>query len=305
MMLNAIKSLLRKKKANPFSDMDLERPVSSYRVDREPVFISGIGRSGTHFMATVFNAHNDFRSLHHDDVADPIADVYTWFAKWYGIPANAAGFLRGRGHLIEKFGAQGKRYLEANAMICLNLEELVQAYGGKLIIMVRSPRNVVESHFHKGFFTQVDYENALPVPGFNYYHKRPSHFFSRVMPKEEQEFKTWKEYTRIGKCAWKWRMCYEEIFAQLERHNLWDKTRFVYLNDFDYNAYRELCTWLGTDNIMEKSAYDQIVNNKPGKSKGKPDSYVWTEADKKDFNSEIGKVLPLFTMIENKKTWLQ
>lgn len=284
--------------------MDLQKAIADYRVVEEPVFISGIGRSGTHFMATIFDQHEEFHSMHHDEVADPIADVFTWFAKWYELPVSSTGFLRSRGHLIEKLGATGKRYLESNAIICLNLSELVNAFGGKIIIMVRHPKQVAESHFHKGFFEKVDYENALPVPGFNYYHQRPSHFFSRIMPKDAAEFAAWKDYTRMGKCAWKWRICYEEIFRQIEDHKLWENVRFVYLNEFDYDAYKELCSWLRVTKLMDRVGYERIVNNKPGKSKGRPDAYQWTQQDIADYNKEISKVIDKFTMINERPKWL-
>lgn len=297
-------SYKKKKKHNPFLDIDLSKPISEYKSDYEPIFISGIGRSGTHFMATVFDQHNDFQSIHHDEILDSIADVYTWFAKWYEIPVSPEGFLRSRGHLIEKAGKQGKRYLEANAIICLNLEELMATYGGKLVIMVRNPKNVTESHFNKGWYSKVDYSNALPVPGYNFYHERSSHFFSRIMPKDPVEFEAWKNYTRMGKCAWKWRICYQEIFKQIEKNNLWDRTEFVYLNKFDYEAYGRLCKSLNIGEPISQKQYEEIVNHKPGKGKVKADTYVWTEQDKIDFNKEINMVIDKFTMIKERSSWI-
>lgn len=304
MIQRLIKAAFRKKKVNPFAEMDLNKSIDEYKIAQEPVFISGNGRSGTHFMAKVLEQHEQFNSMHHDDIPDTIADVYTWFSTWYGIPISPNGFLKSRAHLIEQAGKLGKRYVESNAILCLNVHQLLAAFGGKLIIMVRHPKNVTESHFHKGWYKKVDYNNALPVPGYNFYHDRSSHFFSRIMPKNELEFEAWKNYTRMGKCAWKWRICYEELFKQIEQYQLKDKVRFIYLNNFDYTAYLSLCEWIGISNVMPEATYNQIVSDKPGKGKVKPDTHQWSNDEKRDFNIEIQKVIDKFQMIDDRQKWI-
>lgn len=266
------------------------------------VLITGVGRSGTHFMAKLFEQSSDFRAMHLDDIGDAVGDAYNWFCKWHQPEMEMPNFVQSRLFLAHQSSLKQKRFLESNPMIALMIEDLIQPLKAKTIVMLRHPQEVVVSHFQKGWYQQNHEFPNIGMPDYPYKHQRPNHFFSRITPKHLAEQVSWKKYDTLGKIAWMWMAVNRAILKQIDEKQINDRVKFVYLNSFDYNEYKCLMEWVECRNVIAEHQFNAIVSSKPGKGKNtvKP---MWTEKDKFEFNFEIDKVINQFAFISDCKNW--
>jgi hypothetical protein len=186
-------------------------------------------------------------------------------------------------------------------MIAFSLEDL-KSFNAKFILMVRNPRKVVESHFRKGWYTNVSARSGPGIPGYQYTHQRPNHFFSRIQPAESDAYQEWMSLTQLGKIAWMWKATYDRIFEQLKEIDP-ARYRWVYLDTFSFDQYIELTSFLKIREVLTEAQFDRIKTEKPGK--GKTYHPVdWKAASKKEFNGQIESVMPRFTFLQKSTEWL-
>lgn len=253
-------------------------------VQEKGIFVTGVGRSGTHFMAELFSRSTTIKGYHMDDIGDAVGDSFTWYCKWYGLPVSSFEFVQSRQYLMQRARAEGSVFLESNPMIAFSLDDLAYSFDCRFVIMVRNPQHVVESHLHKGWYKTILGGEASGVPGYQYYLDRPNHSFSRIMPVTLEERTKWLGKTRSGKIAWMWRVTYDRIFQQLQPVTP-DRYRVVILDDFNYQSYLDLAKFLGVTSIQE-SDFKEISGNKPGR--GTPREKIqWDEQSKEEFNQEV------------------
>ena len=69
-------------------------------LDSEPIFATGIGRGGTHFLAELFSLHNNVDAFHLDDVENPTADSFLMYAKYNKLILDFEPFFKSRDFLI-------------------------------------------------------------------------------------------------------------------------------------------------------------------------------------------------------------
>ena len=266
------------------------------------VLVTGVGRSGTHFMAKLFEQSSDFRAMHLDDIGDAVGDAYNWFCKWHQPEMAMQNFIQSRLYLAHQSSSYNKRFVESNPMIALMIENLIQPLKAKTIIMLRHPQEVVVSHFQKGWYQQNYEFPPQGMPDYPYSHQRSNHFFSRITPKDLEEQERWKKYDILGKISWMWMAINREILNQVENEQIGDRVRFVYLNNFGYEEYLSLMEWIACSNPMDEKKFKAVVSSKPGKGKN-TEKPIWTEKDKAEFNFEIDKVMNQFNFIADSKNW--
>jgi hypothetical protein len=276
-------------------------PATTYRPnDAAPVFVSGVGRSGTHFIAALLRLSHDIRCLHLDDVGHELGDALQIHGKWFGrIPTND-GFVNGRGFLIEESLKDKKRYVEANPLIAFSIADLIRAFGGKAIVIIRHPRKVVESHFRKGWYENISLEFG-DITNYDYSAVRPVHSFSRFKPKTFETFERWKDLTRLGKIAWMYRSTYEEMFRRLEEIHRTSWT-VLYLDTFDFAAYEKLCDDCGIRDKVNKTTFDRTRDVRPGKGTSVP--IKWDSVARTEFDDQIRECIKLFHGLVNSDNWL-
>lgn len=299
-MLEILKKWVRRKTPHVFEGLHhYHRPDLS---KGKTVFITGVGRSGTHFMASLFSESNDVAACHMDDIGDAVGDSFTWYNKWYNLPLHQAGFLRSRSYLIDQAQSKSRMYVESNPMLACSIEDLAELHS-RFIIMVRNPKSVVESHYNKGWYKHIDDGDKPGIPGYHYHHQRPNHFFSRIRPHEQNEFTSWLFGTRLGKIAWMWGATYERIFDQLAKLPP-ERYRLVYLDSFRYSQYKELCSFASVKDIRSESDFSRVMKKKPGRAK-KFQPVPWNQQAVEEFNSYVKKVIGKFPFSqEEKKNWL-
>ena len=269
-----------------FSDLD---SVESAK-DSEPVFITGVGRSGTHFLAELFNQSSSINAYHLDDVGNAVGDSFLMYAKWNGLPMDLQPFYSSRDYLIHLADKENVRFIESNPYLPFSVKDLADYYPrSKFCIVIRDPRKVVLSHYNKGW-----YENFNPnrvdmsrFPFYDYRLEKANHFFGRIFPHEQSAFEEWKALTRVGKISWMWQTINNNIKTSLEGVS---SRRFIIVNidSFDYDKYIELSKFLSLSNTVSKKDFENLRNIKPGKTSVRKFE-GWGEKEEDEFNSQVRK----------------
>lgn len=253
-----------------------------YCIDNaNPIFITGCGRSGTHFLSEIFSLNKKVDNFHLDNIGNPIGDAYQFFSKWHNLPVNNYEFINSRGFLIEKSNNEHKRYLESNPLIAFSVDELVNSFGGNIIIVFRNPQKVIESHYRKGWYAQSAFFNT-DIPGFNYNINRANHYFSRITPRNFS-FHTWNSMSRIQKITWMWANTYIKIIDLISKLK---DISWIHIDSFDYIKYLEVTKKNSISNPISESDFLKYVNKKPGKGKSE-ENVAWTDKDIEYFNSTV------------------
>jgi hypothetical protein len=297
----ARKLLTDRKEKNDFFQNLESKNIKSNPIKDEPIFFTGTGRSGTHFLATIFQEHKKTFTTHLDTVNKPVGDAFEAYTQWYKLPISHQGFLNSRMHLINLATLKDRIYIESNPLLAFSLRDLFKSFNGKYVIVFREPRKVVESHYRKGWYKNTRNYNDEFSPGFEYFHKRPNHFFSRITPNDKEEFNKWNNMSRLGKVSWMWAVTYKRIFedlAYIPKESIY----LLNINDFNFESYKELCSFLSLDNVLDKNTFEKIVNKKPGK--GTSNKVKWSEQSKKEFNTSISTILPNIPSNWNVEHWL-
>ena len=299
MIRQAIKQMLGKdKKKNLFATME---SAKTYAVrGANPVFITGPGRSGTHFMAKLFEAMPGIAAYHLDDVGDSMGDSFEIYRKWNRFNISNAGFLNSRGFLMEKAQQQQARFVESNPLIAFSLQDLIEKFGGNAIIMVRHPRQVVESHFKKGWYKKIP-ESIESGYGYEYFHDRPNHFFSRIKPVDPAEYAQWHTYTRLGKIAWMWKVTYQRILEQVQALPP-DAVRLVQLEGLNFQSFQSLSEHLKISTTLDEKKFNSIIDMRPGKGDDSP--VTWDDQARQEFNETIVEVIHLLPKHLDSSNWL-
>lgn len=253
-------------------------------IHKLPVFVTGVGRSGTHFLAEMFKNDKSIQAYHLDDLNTSIADSFYFYSEWFQLPIDHGNFLNHRREFINRANELGYCYFEANPYIAMSINELSKAFQGLFIFVTRNPVDVVNSHYVKGWYAnQMMYHEAGKIIGYDYQAKRPNHYFGRIHPLEKEELERWFNLTRIGKIAWMWNAINLQILEQLNEggHYL-----HVKIDKFDYAIYRDTCSFIGCNPVLKERQFNKIVASKPGKGKNRRFADNWTKEEKVEFIRE-------------------
>ena len=282
MYLKKIASALILNKPNIFEGYHSEK---KYRiVDTNPIFITGCGRSGTHFLSEIFSQNTEIDNYHLDSIGNPIGDAYQIFSKWHELPVNNYEFINSRGYLIEKAKEKNKRYLESNPLIAFSVKELYEHFGGTIIIVYRNPQKAIESHYRKGWY-MLDSCFGNDIPGYNYSIDRPNHYFSRITPKDIP-YLQWKEMSRIKKIIWMWVNIYKKIVEDTAtlKNVLW-----LNIDEFNYEQYIKTMKKINVSSKISEQCFNRQVNNKPGKGKTN-EKVQWSSSDIQYYYDEVSPI---------------
>lgn len=299
MIKQAIRQFLGSdRKQNLFADMAPEQTYEG--TASNPVFITGPGRSGTHLMAKLFEALPGVAAYHLDDVGDSIGDSFEIYRKWNGFPISNVGFLNSRGFLIRQAQQQALQFVESNPLIAFSIQDLIGKFGGVAVIMVRHPKKVVESHYKKGWYKKVP-AGIEAGYGYEYFHDRPNHFFSRIKPVSQSDYAHWHSLTRLGKIAWMWKVTYQRIFEELKTIPA-NKVRVVQLETLQVETFQQLAAAINISEKLDATRFNTIVNSRPGK--GDEAAVSWSDVSRQEFNDAIAAVIPLMPPHIDSTNWL-
>ena len=99
------------------------------------------------------------------------------------------------------------------------------------------------------------------------------------------EFSPWNNLTQIGKIAWWWKTLNAETLNRLEKLPK-DHFRMIKLESFDYQAYRDLCQFLGRDVHLTSKNFEKLRGHPPGKGSRKKSAASWTAQERYEFEQQ-------------------
>lgn len=258
--------------------------------DADPVFITGVGRSGTHFLAELLNQSQNLNALHLDDVGNSAGDSFLMYTKWNKLNMDFQPFFSSRDYLVGKALEENKIFVESNPYLAFSLADLSQYYPkAKFIIVVREPRKVVLSHLNKGWyegFTPNRVNMSLP-PFFDYRYERANHFFGRIFPNEKEEFNEWCELTTVGKISWMWQTVNNEIQKSLKEIEE-KRYQVISIDSFDFKTYTNCMSFLNCSDMVSKQSFDQIRERKPGRTKDIRFN-SWGDVQENEFREQVSR----------------
>lgn len=254
--------------------------------DINPVFVVGSGRCGTHFFAKLMRHSNKIVSLHLDDIDSLIHDSFIQYSAWNNLKVDFDEFKNFRQYLMNSLiNDNNKIYIESNPYLSLIIERLHKWFKAKIIFLVRDPKNVVNSHYAKGWYNETLKKSRENCSPFIRYNRSPHYTFGRIIP-NGNKYNEWKKMTRIGKISWYVNTVNKEIYNKL-RYIDTSYYSIIKIDEFDYDKYTELIkNFIGINDFCNLETFNKIKNSKPGKGKKKHKKFNWNDKENNEFYSE-------------------
>jgi hypothetical protein len=261
--------LFFKKKADTYLFQPSIRVDTTSINEESPIFVVGVGRSGTHFLAELFKMIPTLNAYHLDQIGNSVADSFLMYCNWHKLPMDYTGFFSSRNQLIQNAKSCNARYLESNPYLSLFIKELKEYYPkSKILVVLRNPENVVLSHYNKGWYRDYspDFNDFDKLPFYQYSIEKGNHFFGRIFPKTESEFQDWNELSQVGKITWMLVTINNWICESIKDLVDTDVT-VLPIEHLDYEKYLSLSDFLNISKKIDKNVFEDIKNKRPGKTK--------------------------------------
>jgi hypothetical protein len=251
----------------------------------------GTGRCGTLFLYQALQLEPEVASSHE---RNPENEAFHRYCKWHRLPVDDEGFLAAKEREVCADLEQHSYSFEATPYLSLSVKELHERFGARFVMLVRKPDGVVTSFVHKGFY-RAPYSVRDVDLAAGYQDQSPERFFTffaRVSPRGEF-FQTWNAMTPVGKVAWFWRAFNErtlEALAELPEESY----RVVRIEDLDYPAYRDMCSFLGFGAKISEAQFDSLRESKPHAFWRKRNVDQWNEKEIEEFEGQVAQLAERF-----------
>lgn len=250
--------------------------------DGKIAFAVGTGRCGTKFIYELMRRTPGVHSTHE---RHPLNDSFHRYCKWYNLPVDERGFITVKDLAIRSDFKTHSLSFEASAHLSMSIPELYKYFGAKFILMVRSPKDVVESYYRKGWYgsTVIRNEKSL-APGLYEANPLPGSLWQawgRILPIDETA-QDWNGLTQTGRLAWYWNALNQRVVDDL---SLIPKSQYmiIKIEEFSYKQYMKTLSFLDIDVGIGKREFNKIVEERPNKSPGRLLGIVWTEQERIEF----------------------
>lgn len=255
-----------------------------------PVFVVGCPRSGTHLLAELFRNVPQCVSRHCEDIDKATGDSFLGYSKWYDLPVNTKPLVAFRRQLIEACAPE-KVYVEANCYLSLFTRELHDAFGCRIVFLVREPADVVNSLYEKGWYE----DPVFAAPSFDYNVLLPNHAFGRLMPPGPDEFERWKRLSRIGRIAWFYNAMNLKILAELRSlpRKCWSLLR---VDQCDYAGFVNLQKQLADTPVISEATFEAVARRRPGRASRHRTQSDWTARELREFEAECDAARKVFEL---------
>jgi len=245
-------------------------------------FAIGTGRCGTEFIARVAGLEPDVAASHE---RNPFNESFHRYCQWYGLPVDGEGFLVQAESEIRQDLMTRSFSFESSAYLSLSVRELWQRLGAKFVLLVRSPERVVNSFHRKGWYSApIHRADPQLAPGFQE-NESFHHTLARFMPSGEK-FLQWNRLSRIGKLAWYWNALNERSIEMLSAipQDYW---RVEKIEELDYERYLDTARFLGFEPVVNRDAYETLVETKPNRFSGVRTVESWSAQEIAEFEAEV------------------
>lgn len=217
------------------------------------VFITGMGRSGTKFLASVLSHSGQAKTFH-----ERIGNREFWLLSWYLAHENySIPYLEKiRSDLEDKY--RGGLFIDVNSGLQNATDALRQVFPkAKIFHLVRDPRKVVPSIYNRRSERRV-----------------------HLVPKTREAYEKWMAYSKLEQVCWNWNDNTERLLKLDCELLLFEKL----ISDFDY--FRSALLEKAGINDIDESTWNAVRNSKVNSTKPKWYRYLYSHLKKKDFVSE-------------------
>jgi hypothetical protein len=216
---------------------------------------------------------------------NPFNETFQRYCKWYRLPVDDEGFLHQKEVEIRQDLEDHLYSFESSAYLSLSVRELYEHFGANFVLLVRSPERVVNSYFHKGWYSELTVRKDPDLaPGYQEcesFH----HVLARFTPSGEKFFQ-WNTMSRVGKIAWFWNALNDRVMAQFAGlpEDAW---RIVKIEELDYGRYLELAGFLGYQVSLPEEEYQALAERRPNAFSNVPTIADWSQGERTEFEAEV------------------
>lgn len=253
-------------------------------------FAIGTGRCGTNFFYQLLKKESQIAS-HHE--RHPLSDTFERYCRWNDLPVDDAGFLAVKEQGILHDLTHAQLSFEASAYLSLSLLSLYETFDAKFVFLVRSPHKVINSYLQKDWYAhEVIRKDIEKASGFQPDMQEKHHSFSRLTPRGK-EAHAWNGLSKVGKLAWFWRIINEAVLEQLT-HIPKSQYRIIRIEDFNYEMYTELATFLEFVPEVSAEHFGKLTNSRPNRLYPSKRVTDWSEKEREEFEQQVQALCELW-----------
>lgn len=220
------------------------------------LFVTGLGRSGTTFLANLLSGVPRITSDH-----ERIGDREYWLLSWYLGGNYSVPYLQREKSVIDSKFSEKTLYVDVNSYLQNSVPQVREVFGSSSVLhLVRDPKEVIRS-----IYTRRN-DNDI-----------------HLLPKDESQIRNWLEKDRFYQVCLNWKLAIE----QMVEHNV-EPVKFEELTtNYQYISEKLLKPY----NIsLSEGEWQQAKAKKANKTPSKPYRYVYAKLKGKQFQKdELGK----------------
>ena len=223
------------------------------------VFIVGSGKCGESFLNKIFKKNSHIECF---DETRPLLQAYYKFIKYNKLNIDEAPLFSAIENSIKKSNRNKKIYLESSSYLIFHINELVNKFNSKIIILIRNPNHVSQSLNDSGWYNSV-YEKSgsnkvLGYQGIATSFHNKHHNFSRIAPNGKYFFK-WNKLNSIIKSKWYWDEVNKYLLKTVKKISK-KKYKIFQIEKFNFENYLEICKWLKVKPNLNIIQFKFLVN---------------------------------------------
>jgi hypothetical protein len=246
-------------------------------------FCVGTGRCGTTFLAQLAGNEAEVASSHE---RLRLGATFHMFCKWHKIPVDSEGFLLDREEAIRRDLAERRFSFECSALLSHSLEELIERFHARFLLLARSPHETVASFAVRGWFVKPCARNNPNLPPSYREGEEPRHFLGRNIP-HGVAFERWTRLTQIGRLSWFWQARNRAILEQFSRLPA-SHCRVERLEDLDFERYREVAAFLGWQTRIDAGLFTELAQARLNAGPNPPRKFTdWNAVEAAEFEAEV------------------
>ena len=225
--------------------------------DLNYLFITGLGRSGTTFLADLLNTVDNVSAGH-----ERIGNREYWLLSWYLGSNYSVPFLNREKAKIEEKHSDSQTYIDVNSYLQNSTSQLKSVFGTENILhLVRNPKEVVRSIY-----------------------TRRNDFDIHLLPKTEAEVSEWLAADRFYQVCKNWAIAVDQLLENNIPVIQFEKVTsdFAYLKDNLLSPY----------NIdLTQTQWSEAKSKKANKTPNKAYRFLYAKVKGKQFQAdELGKI---------------
>ncbi len=248
-------------------------------------YLIGTGRCGTTLFHRLVSEESEVASSH---MRNQLVEYFHRYCQWYRLPVDEEGFAATKKLEIEEDLQSCSFSFESSPVLALSVAALFSVSEARFVLLVRNPLDCVASHQKKGWYSSNPVRRNHSLAPFIQPNSEFHHSLGRIIPKDN-EYERWEGLTQVGKIAWYWSTLNAACLQQLSMLP-GDGYRIQKLEELTFEAYRQLCRFLGFEATLSPERFSAIASERPNASAQSARSHRWSKQEKDEFRRETAEM---------------